>query len=494
MTKGIHVLTAAALLTVGMPAMLSQQQSAGTITQTVQQRHTLGHLRATPNGTVTAGDPITFNYTLETEGAPTPASETVQFYDGLSTLGTPQAIGAATGSNLIPYSQVNTAQGWTTSGTAPTVTPVSVNGPDGSTKTATAVTFTDGTSSVLYAVPSTTNYANKQTVFSVWAQSATPTTLNLTVSDNPFTTATQTTACAVTAAWQRCSVAYVFPANSGTGFSVSLSSSTNGIPIDTWGAQFEQPATKYPGPYVSTIGTARPTGGAAGTVTFPWTEFHTGIHTITVQYPGDTNYVASTSNAVVLNEIKEIPAVFLTDMPVGTSAYGTAVALTAHLSDQDNDDDWIPTGTVAFFDGATQIGSGTLDSSGKATVTIVGLSSLLAGSHSLTVQYSGDDDFDAATSPAITHVVTKADSSAVVATIVGSSLNPSIYGDTVLLSVNVTSSVGIQPTGTVTLVDGTTTLGTVTLDGSGNGALNVPTFSAGAHSIVATYSGDVNYF
>ncbi|MPM57983.1 hypothetical protein SDC9_104812 [bioreactor metagenome] len=50
------------------------------------------------------------------------------------------------------------------------------------------------------------------------------------------------------------------------------------------------------------------------------------------------------------------------------------------------------------------------------------------------------------------------------------------------------------PTGTVTLTDGTTTLGTATLDASGNATLTVKTLTTvGAHSIVASYSGDANY-
>lgn len=490
--KGIYTFAAVALLTVGMPALLSQQASTGNLTQTVTQRNTIGYLQAVPNGTVTAGNPVTFTYSLYTAGAPTPTSDAVQFFDGAVPLGGPQAITAATGVNLIPYSRIDPAQGWTTSGTAPQIAPLSATGPDSSANTATAVTFTDGTSTALYAVPSATNYANQEMVFSVWAQSATPTTLSLTVNDNPLVAAAHTTPCPVTSTWTRCSVAYAFPANSGTGFSVSLSSPVNGSVVNTWGPQMEPGVT--PGPFVSTIGTARPTGGAAGAVTFGWTQFHTGIHSITVQYPGDTNYVASTSNAVVLTAQKEVPLVVLTDVPVGTSAYGTAIAFTAHLSDQDNDDDWIPTGTVAFFDGAVQIGSCTLDGSGQATITVTGLASLLAGTHSLTVQYSGDEDFTDGTSSPITHIVTKADSSAVVTTLLGSSLNPAVYGDTVPLTVKVSSSVGIQPTGTVTIVDGTTTLGTVTLDGTGNAVLNVPTFTAGAHPLTATYSGDVNYY
>ena len=488
--KVIQKIAGLALLLAGGSAMLLAQ-STGTITQTVNQRNTIGNLSATPNGNIIAGNPIVFTYVLNTAGAPTPTTDTVQFYDGATAFGTPQTIGLAPASNLIPYSQVNTGNGWTTSGTAPTVASLTVNGPDGSTNTAAALTFVNATSTVLYAMPGTTNYANQQMTFSVWAESASPTTLNLTVQDNPFVAANQSAPCAVTYTWQRCSVTYTFPANSGTGFAVSLTSSTFGVPINVWGAQFEQAA--QPGPYVSTIGTARATGAQAGSVSLSWSQFQTGTNTITVKYPGDANYVASTSNQVVLTAAKEVPAIVLTDSPAGTSVYGQAVTLTAQLSDQDNNDGWIPTGTVTFFDGTTQIGAGTLDGTGKASITLVGATSLVVGSHSLTVQYGGDNSFSASTSAAITHVVTKASSSSVVTTTVTSSLNPSAYGDAVALSINVSSSVGIQPTGSVTVVDGSTTLGTLTLNASGNASITIPVFTAGTHNIVVTYSGDSNY-
>jgi hypothetical protein len=224
-----------------------------------------------------------------------------------------------------------------------------------------------------------------------------------------------------------------------------------------------------------------------------WSQFQAGSHTVTVLYGGDANFVGSTSNAVVLSASKETPGIALTDLPSGSSVYGASVTLTAQLSDQSDSNGWIPTGTVQFFNGVTSLGTATVDGTGKATITLVGSTALGAGSNSLTAQYGGDITFSSVTSGTDTHVVSKATSSSVVTTTVSSSLNPSVYGDTVTLSINVSSSVGVQPTGTVTVMDGSTNLGTPALDGSGNASVTVPAFTAGAHSIVVTYSGDGNY-
>ena len=57
-----------------------------------------------------------------------------------------------------------------------------------------------------------------------------------------------------------------------------------------------------------------------------------------------------------------------------------------------------PTGTVNFFDGATQIGTGTLNSSGVATFST---STLSVGTHSITAVYAGDTNFTTSTSTAV---------------------------------------------------------------------------------------------
>jgi hypothetical protein len=472
-----------------LTAQISFAQSSGSLTQTVNQRNTIGTLTASPSGSISVGQPVSFTYVLNTAGAPAPTSETVQFYDGASALGSAQSILSIPGSNLIPYAQINLSQGWTTSGTAPTVAPAAVNGPDGSANTATSISFADSTSTVLYAVPSSTNYQNQQVTFSIWAASATPTTLNLTVQDNPQVNASQSTACSVTSTWQRCSISYTFPSNSGTGFAVLLSASTYATPVTVWGAQFE--VASSPGPYVATIGTARPTGGQAGSVSFSYGSFSNGSHTITVLYAGDANFVGSTSNAIALSASRITPTLSVSDSPSGTSSYGAAITLTAQVSNPGTGA--TPTGSVNFYDGAALLGSATLNGSGSGSITLSGATSLPVGSHSITIQYSGDGNFSSGTSSATSHTVTKANSSGVVTTSVTSTLNPSVYGDTITLNITVSSSVGIQPTGTVSVMDGSTSLGTPSLDGSGRASITISTLGAGTHPIVVTYSGDSNY-
>ncbi|HSA98161.1 MAG TPA: Ig-like domain-containing protein, partial [Candidatus Nitrosotenuis sp.] len=66
-------------------------------------------------------------------------------------------------------------------------------------------------------------------------------------------------------------------------------------------------------------------------------------------------------------------------------------------------------------------------------------------------------------------------------------LNPSNSGQPVTLSSAVT---GASPTGTVVFLDGSSTLGTGVLDGTGIATLVIPSLSVGSHTITAVYSGD----
>jgi VCBS repeat-containing protein len=73
-----------------------------------------------------------------------------------------------------------------------------------------------------------------------------------------------------------------------------------------------------------------------------------------------------------------------------------------------------------------------------------------------------------------------------------SSQNPSVFGQAVTFSVTVSSPAG-TPTGTVTFLDGATSIGTGTLDSSARAALSISSLAVGPHSITAVYSGDGNF-
>jgi len=153
--------------------------------------------------------------------------------------------------------------------------------------------------------------------------------------------------------------------------------------------------------------------------------------------------------------------------------YGRVVLFTATLPID-------ATGTVTFYDGTTILGTGDI-SGGVATQLTI---SLTVGTHSITAQYGGDVNYNAAVSTALSQVVNKATPAITLA----SSLNPSTFG----ANVTFTATLPTNATGTVTFIDGVTILGTGTIS-SGVATLAISSLSGGTHSITAQYGGDTNY-
>ena len=115
---------------------------------------------------------------------------------------------------------------------------------------------------------------------------------------------------------------------------------------------------------------------------------------------------------------------------------------------------------------------------------------LTAGTHSITAVYSGDSTWNGSTSPVLPQVVNKANS---VLSVV-SSLNPSVFGNTVTFTLTVAGS-GAVPTGTVTLtLGGTTLLPATVLNGAGQATYTTSTLPTGADTLTLSYSGDSNYY
>jgi uncharacterized protein (TIGR03437 family) len=160
---------------------------------------------------------------------------------------------------------------------------------------------------------------------------------------------------------------------------------------------------------------------------------------------------------------------------VNPSAPGQLVTFTAFVSPS------TVTGTVTFLDGTSVLGTGTLGG-GKATFST---STLSLGSHSITANYAGDNNYNGSTSATLSQTVSKPPTT----TILTSSLNPSTFGQTVTFAATVSPSAA---TGTITFFDGGSTLGAGTLSG-GKATFSTSSLSVDTHSIEATYNGDANY-
>jgi sugar lactone lactonase YvrE len=162
-----------------------------------------------------------------------------------------------------------------------------------------------------------------------------------------------------------------------------------------------------------TYGTSLPslTGTLAGMVagdimTASWTTTATatsaaGTYPITpvLNDPGNKqgNYtLTSTNGTLTINKAGAVAAVQTSAIAV---LLKSALTFTARVTSATSG---TPTGSVNFMDGSTSLGSATLDNTGYATLT---LSTLSAGSHSITTVYAGDTNFTTNTSSVLTQTV-----------------------------------------------------------------------------------------
>ena len=166
---------------------------------------------------------------------------------------------------------------------------------------------------------------------------------------------------------------------------------------------------------------------------------------------------------------------------------GQAITFTAAVAPKSGSG--VPTGAVAFSDGATQIGSASLNSSGSAAFDT---STLSVGSHSIAATYSGDANFATSTAAPVSVTISAPAKIATTISVLASATQLSA-GQDVTFSVGVApQSGGGVPTGSITFLDGQTQLGIVALHG-GSASFSSANLAAGTHAITAAYSGDSNY-
>jgi uncharacterized protein (TIGR03118 family) len=141
-----------------------------------------------------------------------------------------------------------------------------------------------------------------------------------------------------------------------------------------------------------------------------------------------------------------------------------------------------PTGLVVVQDGSVVLSSQALVN-GAATFDTIFTTS---GSHAITVRYSGDASFLASSSRTELQVL------GLTTTLALAAPATAAPNSTVILTATIASTGGV-PTGQILFLDGTTGLGTASLDDSGVATLRVNTLAVGVHSLSVSYSGDEKF-
>ena len=187
-------------------------------------------------------------------------------------------------------------------------------------------------------------------------------------------------------------------------------------------------------------------------------------------------------------------------VPVTAAVHGQAVPVAVNVGASSGSG--VPSGDfVLFSDKYGAVGVGTLSSG----VFNGSFASLPGGQYNLTAHYQGDGTFGNSDSLPVAVNIGLENSAISLGSYTYSSSGPTQissvpYGDFLYLHSAVTSTSGNGiPTGTVTYQDGSTSLGSITLNSKGEGELVSGGFaqlgaaislSVGSHSITASYSGD----
>ncbi len=464
--------------------------------------------------TAVYGEPVTFTATVKANspGSGTPTGSAT-FYDGTAELGS----GTLNSSGVATYM---TTPFQLSVGGGQSITAVYSGDPDFTSSTSSAVSQTvneDATTTTVVSLTGPSVYGQPVTFTVTVAAnspgSGTPTgtvtfsqgstvlgTANLSGGSASFTTSEPLAVGTDTIKATYGGDGVDFKPSSGTvAQTVAQDSTTTAIVFLTNPSVFGQPVTFVATVSASAPGTGTPSGSVTftngsttlgtvtlsdGTASYSTAKLATGADTITVTYNGSASFAgSSTSLTQTVNQDATTTSVTSSLNP---STYGQAVTFTATVS-ANSPGSGTPTGSVTFYNGSTALGLPVTLSDGKATLKT---SALPAGSDSITAVYGGDTNFVSSTSAVLAQNVSQDGT----ATTLTSSANPSVFGQSVTFTATVKASApgSGTPTGVVTFLDGTTTLGSGTLSG-GTTTFTTSSLAVGIHSITTVYSGDTNF-
>jgi len=230
------------------------------------------------------------------------------------------------------------------------------------------------------------------------------------------------------------------------------------------------------------LGIGTLTGGKASVTT---TAIPAGSNSIYAVYGGDPTLAGSDSAPVNLTVNKAATTTSILVSPL-TLTLDDYLSVSTTVSGQYGG---TPTGTITIYNGKTALRTEALVDGTDQT----SMSNMPLGKASISVAYSGDSNYSPSVSSTVSVTVNKAPTMPEIS----SSINPSKKGQPVTFTVFVHGyfQANTPPTGKVTLLNGTTTVGTATLVSSEVGTVKIAASAlpAGNDSLTAVYAGDANF-
>jgi hypothetical protein len=238
-------------------------------------------------------------------------------------------------------------------------------------------------------------------------------------------------------------------------------------------------------------------GNGDGTFQAP-VNYVAGFHGVTADvvagdFNGDGRLDLASTNAVsgdvsvLLNTTPPVhvtpPVATVTSLAADTTSavFGQPVTLTATVASSHG----TPTGTVTFLDGTTVLGRVAVDPNGQAILTVT----RGVGGHAFRASFAGTGAFAASASAVLSATVNKA---ATTSTLSADTLHSPAFVLITATVAPVAPGAGV-PTGRVTIFDGSTVLGTGTLDANGQFAVALEAVKPGHHHLSVVYGGDGNF-
>jgi hypothetical protein len=198
----------------------------------------------------------------------------------------------------------------------------------------------------------------------------------------------------------------------------------------------------------------------AATITAPST-LSKGTHTATAIWSGNTTYPAVTLTTI--HTVKGLPVTINLSSSLNPAAVGQEVIIRTSVSAQSPlPSSPVPTGTITVSDNGVVFGIATQVSNTLPASFGDGREFTTSGKHTILASYSGDSVYEPATATLIETVIPVASS-----TTLQSSVNPSIYGQSVIFTATVTVASDFP-------VKGLFDASTITFSGLPGGPFTVP--------------------